>query len=299
MAITWPRDLHILEYERCLMKTLWTIALLLAVPLLLFYSLFLFNAFHPGGRRMGVPFISPKLAIAAMGEDAFPNRTKDADFCTNNVAFHDAKSHTLHVGILPTDFEFSVHDKELFSTVGAVVFEGTDGKIYQYDVVANQVFLAPSEQFEDLEPNLVAISVNVQPWDLGFFKIRDSIGLIALLAPDDEVIFLRRRRLSRRRLTWGIETPKDIQFPIVEGLFSQVEFTYCEFLPRNSETPRYLVNYHRLPRFNYYNGRFYTEDRLSQNPWESIGDRQGGWELWPSYYKQQRLLRESNSNSSR
>ena len=66
------------------------------------------------GARMGVPFISPKLAVAAMGEDAFPNRTKDADFCTNNVAFHDAKSHTLHVGVLRQILNFQSMTKNCF-----------------------------------------------------------------------------------------------------------------------------------------------------------------------------------------
>ena len=247
---------------------------LVLVLIALYYMAFAIKVFGPGGFGHEVPFITPEEAQRAMANTA-PHRISDDDFCTDRDTLMPPVDAVLHIGTIPTDPNFSDRDRALFTTVSAVIFNNPDGVLHEYD--ANTGAIRPSQTIDHkfLRPNFVVMSTIRQPWDFGFLKVRDIYKMVGVKLPNGTLKILRINRSTRSRLVQGVETPKDLRFPLITALNSTRSGFGC-FTNSTDPWRQYYFQQHQLGRFSYYNGRFYAAKRLHPIPWQAAGELKGG-----------------------
>lgn len=255
-----------------LMQTaLWlvkAVAIMALIILIFYYASYAVRAYNTGYFQYEMPFISPDKARLALGEDAFPNRIHDDEFCDNVDVLLPPVDAVLHLGTLPADFEFDDWSKALFATVTAVIFEDHEGILHEYDMTAGIVKLSNDTEYATIKPNYAGVVTIVQPWDLGLFKVRDRYYLEGLVLPNGQLEILRRTRRLRSRLLVGLTTPKDKYFPLIYLINPPSVSLFCRSSTAGAKSQIYPQAW-GIPQLSYFNGRFWGAEPAHSNLWNT------------------------------
>ena len=238
---------------------------LVLVLIALYYMAYAFLVFKAGYYQHEIPFITLDQTRRALGDDAYPNRRNDDEFCANIDVLLPTVDAVLHLGTLPADFQFADRSKDLFTTVKAVIFDDNQGVLREYDVAEDVIKLASNTEYGSINPNYTSLRTIVQPWDLGLFKVRDLYSMEGVVLPNGQLEILRRTRLARRRLVVGLVTPKDRLFPFIDAINPPNVKIYCGAVAESKILPRAW----EIPRLSYFNGRFWGAEPAPENLWNT------------------------------